>query len=691
MSMAPSAPASPSPIDPTLDVSEAELTPAERKRLSDQFLRRRKQRIAPPTLEYITMCADQGRTLLAESHKDLQKLRATRNRETKTPEKLLMTYEHTERIFTGLTNTEINKVNATLTRNMPEVWIASDKGDDQQKFFETLIQELETRSIYGLIGPIFDSLLECGLAFWETYKREEIEDLDLEQYPEETPAEYRKRVQPLFRAAGRIVNVRALDPLSVVFAIRDEELLWVAICEDKPRPVVEQEYTDMKLREHYAARDSKARSEGIDPDTLPEEGDPGVPSFNGKGMASATGTVPTIRFFNRRWYAYIADGVFVEEPTEHGFPRIPISMATGIVTSHSRLANKFQGIVPGIAALNDAIDTQVTADNDASLTYGRAKFMEERSFPPPGSADAMEEDDGPPVDLRNPLEVIRPGRGSKFVNIYAGLDLNRNAQMEQRLRGYWTHATLNEVASGESPGASPAGYTVNALQTASLGPYGPFLRGFCRGMTDWAEMMREYYSSLGVPISIPAQESTKASERWIVVKPEQWDDTPIRVTMTPLSDQQKTAVAAELAQLTHDGIISRYTAARVNPMVADPEEEQLRMDLETVHPDLAQRVYQQTLIEVGLMQDPAVAAQQQQQHELAMAQAKAAGVGPPGGETGNAGADMPQPNPPSVGPEMAQASQGQGRQPVPESTQMAGNGAGGGGGPHALAGGESRP
>lgn len=662
-----------------VDVADDDLTSDDKRRLEEQYLKRRKQRIPKPSLSYILALEDAGRTDMSESHSDLENLRKTRYRQTTTPAKVALTLDQETpgqkgsrpRIFSGLTNSELNRVTAMLTRNMPEIWIAA-KEDDQQKFFTTLITELENATVDGWFSPSLDSSLECGRFWWETYVREEIDDLDLERYPDEDPKEYRKRVAPLFRDAGRCIDVRVLDDLAVLGRMRNGKLKYACIAEDKRREVIDHEFKGVELKKYFSSREVEHQ-----PDD-PDEGDPGVPSFWGGGLNSTTGTAKTIRYYDDRWYAYICDGRFVEEPVEHGFPQIPITMGAGVVTSSSQMSQRYQGALPGIHHLEDSIDTQLTADNDATLTYGRAKFYWDKQFLPPGYMGLEEEDDAP-VNLSNPMTILDPPRGAKLVNAYAGIDLNRTAPMEGRLRAYWQHATLNDVASGESPGPDVAGYTVNALQTASLTAYTPFLRGFCRALVEWLTMMRTYYKSLGVPISLAKTEVKKGQQPWMTIKPEQWDDTPIKVTMTPLSDQQKSAIAAELAQLVHDGVISSYTASRANPMVSDPDEEKLRIDMDRVHDDLAAKVYQQELIELGLVPDPAMLQQQ-----AAMGDPNAAAQL---ASAGNEGATMPPPGAPSVGAQLNGASQ----QPVPESTQRAGSTAGGGGGPHALAGGEARP
>ncbi len=612
------------------DVAENELPPEAKAALHDSLLDKRIARIPEPTLEFIQATVDQGRTALANKHEKLAKRRDTRYQRTVTPPKVSLTLEHVDRIFSGTTNTELNRVVGHLNTNFPEVWVAA-KDDDQQQFLNALIRQVEEDSLFGWIAPSLDSLCESGMLFWETYLMEGVGDIDdLEQAPDEDAKTYRKRVAPLFRELGRIIDVRVLDPMAVFWKPRDNRLHYVSIVELKDRIVVEEDY----------ARGRRGEEDG----STPAAGDPGVPFFMHEGTAgSSTGQVETIRFYNDRWYAYVCEGKFVEGPYEHNFGEIPITMGVGIVTSSSNIGDKLQGHLEGLTPLEDAIDTQMTKDFDSGMTFGAPKLAAE--LPP--QANPLTGENGQerePIDLRNPHELLELEPGQKVVDIFQGWNLNANAPMQQRLAAFLARASMNDVAAGESPGADAAAFTVNALQTGALAQFDPFIHGIQSALQRWCTFIRGWYRRLGVAIYLDPMEAATGSAKGIIIKAEQWDNTRIRVTVSPLSDQQKLQVASALDQAVHTGTISEFTAARANPMVADPVEEALRKDLEAIHPDLRARVYQDILVQLGLAPPPMPA------------EVVAGGAPPEQGGTGGPAA-MPPQQPPTVGAELSAASQ----------------------------------
>lgn len=640
------------------DLAEYELTPEEKDLLREKQLGKRIARIPEPTLEYITAVVDEHRTKLKTKMDKLAKRRQTRHQETKTPDKVLLTLDHTTRIFSCTTNTELNRVTATLTKNFPEVWIPSST-DEQQRFFNAWLAEIENDNVEGFFAPTIDSFVEGGLAFWEFYVDPEAQDMisDLERDPGEDDKSYNRRVGGTFKEAGRILNLRVVDMAAVGFTLRDGRLHCSSITEDKPWPVVNREWDEVQSSKPDEDEDGEYGNER----EAPEPGDRGWPAFFDNGdKASSQGTVQTIRYYDDRWYAYICDGRFVDGPREHGFPWNPMVMGTGIVTSSSNLGNRYQGHLEGITALEDAADTELTIGVDAGITFGRPKMAAELPESAPRIPDTDDEgNDREPIDLRDPTLLLELEPGQKVINIWQGWQLDGTMPSWNRLMSLIGRASMNDVASGESPGADVASYTVNALQTSALTPFDPFIKGFQGMLARGILFAREYYRRLDIPIHLASPESAAGEPKWVVLKPKAIDRTPVRVTVSPLSDTQKLQVASALSSEVRNGAISEYTASRANPMVADPEQEALRKDMEAIHPELRALAWQDWQIRKGLIQ-PTPPPGMVQDPTMA----------PP---TDGSVANPNPPQPPTVGAAQSQASRGpglEGRGPGPMSSGM---------------------
>jgi hypothetical protein len=499
----------------------------------------------------------------------IRKIRKNRYGRAETPEGILQSLKQMTRIFSGLSNNEIGRVSTSLTRNFPELLIpAAD--DDQQKFFNAFLafQEKYSGQGGGIIYPTIDSMAEASIAFWEWYVDPDVEELELTQRPDETSQEYKKRVTPLLRKAGPILRARQLDVEACTWDPLAENLPYLLISEWKEKPILRRELMSLQG----------------DPT---DEDDPRLPGEHDRGQAyqaayaaiPGTGKVETIRYWDEKWYGYWVDGVEVE-CVPHGFATIPISIFPGKVTGTANPADRTQGIVDTLYANEFWQDTLLTKAVDDRLTFGSPKvalFADKDTLAmPPG-------DDGhvPTVDLSDPRKTPYLAPGYKVGDAYGGFRINEDQSASGSLMSFWNRAAMNEVSSGSAPGADVAGYTVNALQTASLTNYGPFITNLQHGIERAIEkIVRPFFQSLGIPVSIP---SPLKSAPWLTLKPEKIDDTPVTCTISPLADIQKMQITQLLAQLKNGGVISGYTAAEASPMVADPELEEKRKDLEAFH------------------------------------------------------------------------------------------------------------
>ncbi len=565
-----------------IDVAPDDIPRDVQDTLAEQFSSPRIARIPEPDLTYIYALRDKGIRDLATKREQIANIRKNRYGRTTTPPKLLMTLKQVTRIFSGLSNNEINTVAASLTRNFPEIVIAAES-DTQQKFFSAFLQWQDKRNLGGWIRPTVDSQAESSISFWEWYVDPEIEDLEIEQRMDETSAQYKARTGPLFRKAGPILRVRNLDPESCIWDPLAEELKYFLIAERKSSPIVQ--------RELMAALQKKGEAKDEEDPRLPGEYDRGAPYQGGYSFLNGTLDVETIKYYDEKWYCYIVAGKVIEcEP--HGFSTIPIEMVPGIITGTANPADRTQGIVHTLWANEEMQDTLLTCAVDDALTFGRPKVAitadKDTLAMPPG-------DDGhvPTVDLTDPTKTPYLPPGYKIQDAYGGFKVDGEHPEQDRLSMFWQRATMNEVSSGSSPGSDVAGYTVNALQTASLTRYSPFITSLQHAIERSIErIVRPYYQRLGVDISIA---SPNKLEPWITLKVKEIDDTPVVCIISPLADIQKMQITQLLAQLKNSGVLSGYTAAEASPMVADAAMEQKRKDLEFFHQMLLQRAAEDQL------------------------------------------------------------------------------------------------
>lgn len=563
-----------------IDVAADDIPSFVKDVLAEQFSSPRISRIPKPDITYIQALRDKGLRDLHQKREQIINIRKNRYGRTKTPEKLLLTLKNVTRIFSGQSNNEIGTVAATLTRNFPSLVISSDT-DSQQKFFSAFLQWQDKRNNSGWIYPTVDSVAETSIAFWEWYIDPEIEDMEIEQRMDETSAQYKARTGPIFRKAGPILRVRLLDTEACIWDPLAEEMRYFIISERKATPIIQRE-----LQELWAGKDP-----ADDDPRQPGEYDRGAPYQGGYAFLPSSQEVETIKYYDEKWYVYIVGTTIIEcEP--HGFATIPIEMIPGKVTGTANPSDRTQGIVHTLWANEEMQDTLLTCEVDDKLTYGRPKSALEADK---DTMAMMPGDDGhvPTIDLSDPTKTPYIAPGYKIVDAYAGFKVDQSGAASGQLQMHWNKATMNEVSTGSAPGSDVAGYTVNALQTASIVRYSPFITNLQHAIERSIErIVRPFYQRLDVPISIA---SPNKSEPWITLRPLDIDDSPVVCVISPLSDINKMQITQLLAQLKNSGVLSGFTAAEASPMVADAALEQKRKDNEFFHQMLLQRSAEDTL------------------------------------------------------------------------------------------------
>lgn len=243
------------------------------------------------------------------------------------------------------------------------------------------------------------------------------------------------------------------------------------------------------------------------------------------------------------------------------------------------------------------------------------------------------------------------------------------------LLNLWERSGLNPVAQGQSPGADPAGYTVNTLIGAAQANYEGPLDNEATTFSRMAHFIRQLISkTFGEKVYLPASVAGRGGRaEWLALGPEQVDDSPVIVTTDPLSDANRLALRQSLTQAWKDGLIARSKVQREGFNVDDPEAMDDEIIEDTAIEKLVGLLIDNTLLEVRM--DLA----QTLPPAGAPAPGAPGGPGGPGGP-GQPGADVgavPAPaNPPTVGSVGSIGDAPAGPRALPVSRARAGQGGG---------------
>jgi len=591
------------------------------------------------------------------------------------PQKFRRGQQDDRRFYTRLTHNEIERRVTSHLRSRPKVSIlpASAKRAKQaqaeQRWSNQLIDWMEKGSAVSQRQRFLDSLYDSGVGGYEVYLTSAYDDLDLEpklirdrvtgDLKEESADQIKRRLEEDMKGR-RPFGIRWIDGLTF-YAEHDEDgVSRAVIVERKPYPQV---YREMLKRGVEIAE--KARLEEMGKAigwTTPED----VPNDN-------SSAVTTVRYYDRRWYAFLIEGSLVEGPREHYLPGVPVFPAYGRVTSASALADALQGATWGMQSLELFLNDQLTIASDVAFTYRRPKFVVKTpidgSIPEPTTA-------GSPavLDLSGDGAPYLPP-GAEIQNVLQGFQPMLQAPMVQLALQFWGRSGVNPVAQGEAPGANAAGYTVATLTANAEEVDTPRkdAEERCWGnVVDFVRRMIRDTIGDTVYLAAPVEDATAGDTiEWIGLGPKDISETPAVVTVDLSGDQNKLAKRQSLIEGNAQGFVTRRRVQVEGYDVADTDVEDYEIAVEKGMAEVIPWIVKQAIATVGMMMQDEAAGAPGQGAAVDPAAMRAAGGAPSpvGGPT--VGADLAAQSQVSGPPGLAQmANSGQGNGYMPPSVRQ---------------------
>ena len=482
----------------------------------------------------------------------LSRIRQMRHHRDQMPEKWRQQLDVPYRFRSNLTKNEIERTVALATRNRPTIKIApmSDRAEDRTssekevRWSNELLPALERNKPF--VRLFADAMFEGGRAVWEIYSTGAFDDIDFEDQEDgevDDDFNQRKDRELMGVAAQRKypIGVRVPDMLSVLYDEDDDGVTVAMFIETKRYRLV-----------YSALKKKHADTDKWDELALPKPGDAGVPSGGGFDVAfsSTTGMVETIRYYDRRWYVYMVAGKIIEQ-VEHGMPGTPVIPAWGISTNSSKHSEQAEGVVAGTIEMEQALNDLITMEIDIGITFGRPKIAIET--PIEGS---LRSDSGKPSRLdfsTKGAPELMPGQ--KAVDVFKDFKSRIDPALLSTIMQIRQQSSLNPIASGESPGSDPAGYTVNALSAGAQMKYEILLDNFAKSIGLVVDFIRNMikYGPIEEKVFLLVEGAEDAVE-FLGLGPEDVSDVPSEVVINPLNDINRLAIRQSLI----DGNKQRY-------------------------------------------------------------------------------------------------------------------------------------
>lgn len=534
-------------------------------------------RFPMPTLGDIRNLADTLRSEWADYTASLNDHRELRFQLDQTPSKYRQQLESADekgqvlRVHSRLGHNEIMRVVANQTRNPWRVEIpphgpgekADGMAEAQTRFANQLLATWERMAGKPLRRLAVDSQASSGMGIWELYLTDAYDDIDfdereVDEYDEqgnvvgsrpESDKEYMSRTEESILAAGFPVGARVLDEMAVRIQWDGQGIKRVVIHEYKP-------YLDVyaEILERYSRH-----PERIHEMQLPDPDVPGVSVDDLQGLNATNGMVECIRYYDRRWYCEYVGEYPAIEPQEHGFHRIPIFVQEGMVTNSPRPEQRYQGVTWGMDQMERRINDMLTLGVDISYAFARPHPV---VLTPLEGRQRMSNGKDPDVlDLSDPGRVPQLEPGQTIADAFAGFKPNLQFEILSELNRLYQLSGLNPIASGQSPGSDPAGYTVNALQGASLANYEVLVDNEARcasEMVDWTRYTLKHVVRERAYIAAPKRGKGGSQHiEWLALGPNQITDVPCTVTVDPMSDTQRLAVRQSLLEGYQNKLVPR--------------------------------------------------------------------------------------------------------------------------------------
>ncbi len=525
-----------------------------------------------------------------------------------TPKKWARRLQGARRFRSRLSHNETMRVAAMMTRNAPKVRVPQSgkysadekRGDKQSRWSNNLLPALERRSSRPLIRRFCDALCGDGMGVFEFYLTDnpvydnldttprDIPDPKTGEMRQETPKEVLDRTESDLMGAPLPFGLRTVDPLAVFYEEDEDGICAALIVEQKP---YRQVYNTLKRKS--AEQQQKYY--------LPRPGTNGWPvdstsftetwfsqELSGGSETNAQNSVLTMRYYDREWYSYIVGGIAVDGPRRHGLPGMPIFVTLGMVTSSSNKHEMVQGVTWGMKDMELTVNDLMTLELDVRYTTSRHRPVIETD----STGRAMETKNGKPavLDLSgDAVPYLAPGQ--HIVDAFANFKPQGNHEMVNAILGLYQRSGLNPIAQGESPGADPAGYTVNSLTQAAQSQYEILLDNFARtlgNIVDFARLTVRDTIREKVYLSVPMADNKQGGTEWLALGPDDVDETPSIVVIDPLSDANRISVRQSLEQGNKEGFVSHRRVQSEGYNIDDPDAEDDDIAVDAAVNDLLQ-------------------------------------------------------------------------------------------------------
>lgn len=476
------------------------------------------------------------------------------------------------RFFTNSTDNQITRISTLLNRNPPKVYVpasgigdkAQDRSTIQTRWGQELPNAFERDSLLPIWDRVDDSACETGIGIVEEFFTDEYDRWQelAEEYKTAKPADKRD-IERELAAMGLPVGVRVPDAVSVSFEVDGNGRCWrVQIAERKNYRQVFN-----ALREGMSAEDFAEAS--IPP--ISALGTPQIGIWNfrygdGESVYNATpdeeGMVDVIRQYDDKWLTVVVAGRIVQnEP--HGFPRVPVFLQFGRVTSSSYQGRMLRGVTFGTAQQELIANDIGTLWTDNQFTYSRPFPIIETSE---NGAPIMDPKTNMPrnVDLSDPTQPPVLGPGQKVADAFGDFHGNVDTNFLTFISGYMQQSGLGAIAQGESPGADASGYAIASLTEGATGPFAPLLRGKQKMLANFINFNRQLVRDvLEGPVTLAIESEDGNRSDYVTLTPERVDDVPTKVTIDPQSDAQRMGITQWIVKAWQDGLVPKSVAQRV--------------------------------------------------------------------------------------------------------------------------------
>jgi hypothetical protein len=583
----------------------------------------------------------------------LARIRQMRHHRDAMPPKWAKQLDIPYRFRSNLTANEIERTVALATRNRPNMKIspmaddaeARAKAEKEARWANELLPALERHKPF--VRVFADSLFESGRACWEIYSTGAFDEIDFEDEEDDEPErefnDRKDRELQNVAARGRYpVGVRVPDMMSTYYEEDDDGVTISMVIEMK------------RYKQIYEKVKAKVGTEKFERLDLPDPGDSGVP-VTSAGMSFGSGgqEVETIRYYDRRWYVWEVGGKIIE-CIEHGMPGNPIIPAWGVSTSSSKHNEQARGVVGGTIEMEQALNDLITTEIDIGIVFGRPKAAIET--PIEGS---LRDDSGKPsrVDFSsNGTPELMPGQ--KVVDAFKDFKSRIDVQLTGTIMQIREQSSLNPVASGESPGSDPAGYTVNALSAAAQMKYEILLDNFAKSIGLVVDFIRNMvkYGPIEEKVYLLVDGSEDAVE-FLALGPEDVSDVPTKVVINPLNDINRLAIRQSLIDGNKQRFVPRSIVQSDGFGAEDPDAWDDEINEDYAIEQFRGIAFEQARMELAMEASTPAPPSGSGLVDPRGNPLSSGGGGGAGDGSDDAGAEPADPNAPSVGLDQSEASQ----------------------------------